>query len=223
MTLTVVNPFGTNYPDGSILPNNASGRQGEQLGADLHGKWYNANVRRNLYSFVLENVSLPLFPNIALTTGTNGLVSVCSLTNPASSGINAELVSTAVTHNNATTVVGTIGWFAFQNANAISLQTLTKGSNLVNYFSSRIGDTPNGQVIPYSAATFSSSAPNVLIYPVDLVANVGAATDANYNLVDKFHDGRIIIPPGQTVSLASMTAAMPSSNVQVVWAEWPFA
>lgn len=222
MTLQVVNPFGTNYPDGTPLTNNVSGRQGEQLGADLHGKWYNANMRRQLFSFVLENVTLPLFPNIALTIGTNGLVSVCSLTNPASSNTLAELVSTTVTHNNATTVVGTLGWFAFQAAGNISLQSPTKGVIFTNYFSNRIGDSPNGQVIPYSSLTFSSNSPNVLIYPVDLTANVGAATDANYNLVDKFYDGRIILPPGQTISFASMTAAMPSSNVQVIWAEWPF-
>ena len=222
MTLTVYNPVTSRQTDGTFLTNNLSGFQGEQLGADLHGKWYNANIRRNLYSFVIENATLPLFPNIALTTGTNGLVSVCSLQNPASSGVNAEIVSTTLTHNSATTVPGTIAWFGFQNAGAIAIQSPTKGVNLVSYFSNRIGDTPNGQVQTYTSATFSSSTPNVLIYPVDLTADVGAATDANYNLIDKFYDGRLILPPGQTISLASMTAAMPSSNVQVIWAEWPF-
>lgn len=222
MTLSVYNPVTAKQTDGSFLTNNLAGFQGEQMGADLHGKFYNANIRRNLYSFIVENVTIPLVPQSSITTGTNGLVSVFALNNPASSGVNAEIVSTTVTHNSATTVAGTIAWYGLQAAANAVLQVTTKGTALQQYFSNRIGDTPNGQVTPYTAITFSSSAPNVLVFPCDLVADVGAATDANYNLIDKFHDGRLVLPPGQTVFIGSMTAAMPSSNLQVVWAEWPF-
>ena len=69
MSLTVINPVGSGgltYPDGVTNVNNLSGKQGEQLGADLHGKWFNANVRRGVFTFTTENVSFPLIPIVLI-------------------------------------------------------------------------------------------------------------------------------------------------------------
>lgn len=226
MSLITINPFGTNYPDGSQLANNVSGRQGEQLGADLHGPWYNANVRRNLFSFVLDNASIGNMIGGPGNVATNGLVSTFVLANPASSGVSAELVSTMFGHSNATTVVGTVGWYivpatSSQTATAVA-PTLTKAVAGTNYFSGRVGDTPNGQVIPYTSATFTTTGGGLIATKVENVCTIGAATDVSVTIADKLHFGRVILPPGQTIYLGANTSAMPSANLQVVWAEWPF-
>ena len=212
MALTVYNQMSANIADGSQVANNLSGRQGEQLNANIHGDWYNANMRKGLYTFNVTAVTVPVIAS--------AMASVFSLWNPTSSGTIAEIVSIQSAQVLATTVVDTLGVYFSSGSKALAGTFTTPAVAGTNYFSSRIGDTPNGQVVPYTAYTHSGT-------PVrcDIVSDYGATTDAGFWIAEKQYNGRLILPPGVVISLAMSTAAGTASgtDLQVTWAEWPFA
>ncbi len=226
MSLQVYNPAGgtgATYPDGSNLVNNLSGRQGEQLGADLHGKWFNANLRRGLYSFVVGNGTIP---GIGIGA-TNAAAVTFALQNPSGSGVNAEIVSTTLSHDSATTVAGSVGWYTLtatsaQSATAVLPVFATKGVAGTNWFSQRVGDTPSSVVSPFTSVTWTTTGGGLVYVKIDTIGTFGATTDATLNIADKQYEGRLILPPGQTIYLGTTSIGL-SAGAAVTWAEWPFA
>src|SRR3990167_7337716 len=94
----VTNP--TKQADG--IGNIVLGRQGEQLTADLHGKWYSAALNGRLFigSSLIAGVTIPVNTATAATF---------TLFNPLGSGVNVELATLDIGWPaGATTVVGTI-------------------------------------------------------------------------------------------------------------------
>ncbi len=210
MSGIVLNPVAANLGDGTQQANNVYGKQGEQLKADLHGKWFVANARKSLFSFNVTNVTVPV---VAAS-----LVSVFTLYNPPSSGVNAEIILTELGTDSATEVVNTMGWY-FSTPALTALGTFTtKAAALTNYFSGRVGDTPNGGVVPYTAYTHSGTPVRI-----DMVASFGGTTAPGVWQPYKTHDGALILPPGVAMSLAASTGAFAGLDVGVKWAEWPFA
>lgn len=222
MSLTVYNPYGANNSDGNQLTNNLAGKQGEQLNADLHGKWYNANLRKNVFHFTAKNFSVP-----GLGVITNGGLTF-TLYNPAGSNVNAELIATTLSHDSATTVAGGIGWYTLaasstQSTTAIAVTLATKATAGSTYFSGRVGDIPSGQVIPYTSVTTVTTGGGLVYTNIDLAGTFGATSDTTLGVADKQYEGRIILPPGQFITLGLGVGVGISASAQVVWAEWPFA
>lgn len=208
----VLSPTSALLGDGTNQANNVFGKQGEQLGADLHGKWFNANMRKGMFKFTVSAVTIPV---VAAS-----LVSVFTLYNPPGSGVLAEIIYTQVGQVNATTVVDDRNWY-FSTAVLTAAGTFTTPAvGGTNYFTGRVGDTPNGQVKPFSAYTHSGT-------PVkcDAVSTIGAVTDAGAFSVVKWHEGTLLLPPGIAISLANSTAVDGGafSSIDCAWAEWPFA
>lgn len=213
MANTVYNPNTSNVSDGSVPANDLVGKQGEKIVADLHGKWYNAANRKNVFKFsAAAAVTVPV-------GSASNLVSVFTLYNPASSGVMGEIITTELGHSNATTVVNVIAWY-FSPAALSALGTFTTpGVANTNYFSARVGENPAGQIVPYSAYTHSGTPVRV-----DMVATFGAVTDATvWNAAVKTHDGALLLPPGVAISLGTSTATETNCHVGVTWAEWPFS
>lgn len=210
MSGVVLNPVAANLGDGTQQLNNVYGKQGEQLKADLHGKWYNANARKSVFSFTVANVTVP--------TIASGLVSVFTLYNPPSSGVSAEIITTEMGLETATEVVNTMGWY-FSTAALTALGTFTTPAvALTNYFSGRVGDTPNGGVKPYTAYTHSGTPVRI-----DMAATITATAVTAVVYPVKAHDGGLILPPGIAMSFATSTGAYAGVDITVRWAEWPFA
>ncbi len=207
----VYSPAGTSLPDSSQVPPNL-GRQGEALNSDIHGKHYTATSRKTMFSFNVTAVTVPVIAS--------GLVSVFTLWNPPSSGIMGELVDTELGQVLATTVVDTVGWYASFTNLALAGTFTTKATPLTNYFSGRLGDTPAGGIIPYTAYTHSGTPVRV-----DIIGAFGAVTDASMTLTEKFYDGRVLIPPGTAMSIAMSTAAGFTAGLDLGcrWTEWQFA
>lgn len=205
----VYSPAGTRIPDSSQIPP-MLGVQGEALNSDIHGKHWTAGYRKNLFNF---NISAATVPVIA-----SGLVSVFSLWNPPNSGVIGEMIDTEVGQVLATTVVDTMGWYFSAGNLALAGTFTTKAAINTNYMAGRVGDIPNGQIIPYTAYTHSGT-------PVrcDLITMFGAVTDASMSAPQKFYDGRLLIPPGTVISVAMSTAAGTTSGLDLSarWAEWP--
>lgn len=212
MSGLVLNPISAVLGDGTQQTNNVFGKQGEQLGADMHGKWYNAAMRKGAFKFFVTAVTVPVVAS--------GLVSVFTLWNPPASGVLAEIIYTGVGQVLATTVVDDIGWYSSSAALTAAGTFTTPAVANTNWLSARVQDTPAGQVKPYLAYTHSGT-------PVkaDHVGTFGAVTDAQVFSLIKFHEGSLILPPGIAMSLAMSTAAGTTSGLsaEVEWAEWPFS
>lgn len=201
----VADPTQTQQPDGNTPPL-TSGRQGEQLASEVHGKFYTANYRGKLFGFNVTAVTVPVIAS--------GLVSVFTLYNPPSSNVNAELVDTEIGQVLATTVVDVAGWY-YSTAILTSKGTFTTAGTA---YSGIVGGGAAAKVVPYSAYTHSGTPARV-----DLIGSFGATTDAGLSLPMKFYDGRIILPPGIAMSVAMSTAAGTASGLDISarWIEWP--
>lgn len=208
----VINPTGVLLGDGTSQANNAFGKQGEQIGADLHGPAYEAACRGKVFKFNRTAVTVPV---VAAT-----LVSVFGLYNPATSGVIAEVITTEVGQVLATTVVDTLAWYVSFGSNASGATFTTPAVANTSYFSARIGEVPGGQVVPYNAVTHVGTPVRV-----ELIAAFGATTDAVVMpSVAREHKGGFLIMPGTLASLAMSTAAGTASGLDlgVTWAEFPY-
>jgi hypothetical protein len=207
----VTNPVAAKLGDGLMQANNVFGVQGEQLKADLHGKWYNAAVRKSVFMFNVTAVTVPVVGS--------GLVSVFTLYNPPSSGVLAEIIRTDIGTVVVPTVVNTFGWYFSTAALTAAGTFTTKAVALSTFFSGRVGDTPSAGVVPYTAYTHSGT-------PVrcDIVATLAGTTSPAMLQLFKNHEGTLILPPGIAMSFATSTAAETASalDLGVTWAEWPF-
>ena len=200
-----LNPVGIKAQDGSNQTP-VLGQQTEQLVSEIHGKWFVAAQRGNLF---MANVTAVTIPVIAST-----LVSVFSLYNPVGSGIVMELVDIDFGQVLATTVVDAVGLYYSAGTAAAAGTFTTKGT----IQSALVGSGLVGKGLFYSAYTHSGT-------PVRqrILQSFGATTDAGLSLNTKELDGKVLIPEGCVVSLAMTTAASTSSGLDVSasWAEWP--
>lgn len=198
------NPYLSTQAASSTLQNDFTGAGGEKLVSDAHGKWYNANRAGRLYTYNVTAVTLPV---VAAT-----LASKFSLYNPASSGVNLEIVRFDIGVVLATTVVNTVGLYYSTGAVAAAATFTTPATAL----SCMVGNSPTNAGIPYSALTHSGT-------PVrhSVLGFFGAVTTTAANLWKFDADGAIIVPPGTIVSVAMSTAASTSTSfdVGVTWLE----
>ncbi len=208
----VLNPVNAKLGDGTQQPNNVYGVQGEQIDSDIHGQYYNAAVRKNVYKFLQDGVVLA---SVAATAA-----SKFALYNPPSSGVIAEVMFTDLGQDVVTLVVNTFGWYASWGAVAqANLTTLTAGAVGTDVISGRTGDTPAPQCIAYKAITYT-----VAPVRVDLVATFPATGATGIFVLQKAHNGTLLLPPGGLISLMVSTAVegAGSSSAMVTWAEWPY-
>ncbi len=186
----------------------AAGAHAQLLTADVHGKYFEANLRNRLFTFNVTAVTIPVVAS--------GLASVCSLYNPPGSGVVAEITRVTVGQVLATTVVDAIGWYS-SNAALTAAGTFT---TIGAARSCQMQSPAANAVKPYSAYTHSGT-------PVreDIVGSFGAVTDAGLALPDKQYDGALLLPSGIAASLAMSTAVGFTSglDLQVTWAEWPIS
>jgi hypothetical protein len=201
----VTDPTQAQQPDGAYPPLTV-GRQADQLTSELHGKHYSVNYRNKLFEANAVTVTVPV--------NASALVSVFTLYNPPTSGVNAELIDTSIMQWLAATIVDTAGWY-FSSAVLTAKGTFTTAGT-VN--SGKVGANPPNQVQFYSAFTHSGT-------PVltDFIGSFGAATNTTAGGIQKFYDGRLILPPGIAMSIAMTTAAGTATglNLEARWAEWP--
>lgn len=208
----VLNPANAKLGDGTQQPNNVYGVQGEQIDADIHGQYWNAGVRKNVFRFLQDSVALP--------TAAATAASKFALYNPTNSGVIAEVIFTEMGQDVATTVVNTYAWYASWGANTqANLTALTAGVANTDFVSGRIGDTPSPQCVPYKAITFT-----IIPVRVDFILAIPAVTATGIYVLKKDHQGTLLLPPGGLLSLHCSTTAegAGANSVSVTWAEWPY-
>lgn len=204
-----LNPATSSIPDGNTVATN-KGRQGDVYTSEIHGKYYTGSYRNNLFG---ANRTALTVPAIAAT-----LVSVFSLYNPVGSGKNLELVDFDLGLVLATTAVDTVGLY-WQGAPTSGLATFTtvgvQGTNFFGGIPSN-GQGPVGRF--YSALTHSGTPVRI-----DILSQFGAVTSTNDSPIHKDFDGKIVLAPGDLVSIAMSTTVSTTSGVDLAlrWAEWP--
>jgi len=207
VNFNLVQPTSSNTADGQSGDFN-SGKQNEQLIAQIHGSYYYAGARGNLFSFNVTAVTVPV---IAAT-----LASVFSLYNPVSSGKVLELVDFDQGLLSGTTVINVLGLY-WQGSPAADKATFTTpGIFGTHYF----GASPSRGVasgIPYRALTHSGTPVRIAI-----LNSQNTTTDTQGTPVHYDFNGKIVLYPGDVVSVAASTAAMTSTStdLSIRWAEW---
>ena len=193
--------------DGSAIQLRA-GHETDQLVDDLHGKHYTVNYRGKLFEANAANIGIPLIAA--------NLVSTFALINPPSSNVNAEMVDVTVTLWNALSVVDVVGWYYSPVTKLFAGTFTTPGT--AN--SGEVGNNPPNKVLFYSAYTHSGT-PTL----VDTIGQIGATAITSPINTTKFYDGRLILPPGNVMSIAVSTGALVAAtnavNVEARWCEWP--
>ena len=203
------NPFSVSLMPAQSPALKSMARGGELYACQIHGKYYTAAYYGRLYSFNLTA--------IAITVIAGSLASKFAIYNPPNSTANAELVDFDLGMDAAATIVDTIGLY-WQSPTLASLATLTTiGVFGTNWFAGNLGSAP-GQVTPYSILAHSGTPVRVAI-----LSTFGAITAGNANPIHLDFDGKIILPPGHLISVATSTAISTAVGLDIGmrWLEAP--
>ena len=189
------------------------GRHGEQLSSEIHGKYYTAAARSNIFlgSTVIAGVALPV--------NAVNVVSKFTLWNPLGSGVNAELIEFGIGIDSATTVVnGIVAGFQFGVGAATTVPgTLTALTTSIALGGVSSGTTPKSTL--YSAATLVNAA--VLGPLLPIFGGFGAVTDGALAPDPHKFDGKVVLPPGSLVTFLTTVVVETATFCGLTWAEWP--
>lgn len=204
-----------NNQDGTVVK--ARGfKEGGQIVGGLHGKYYEAAMRGNLF------MAYTVIAGVALPVAAATLNSKFTLHNPLGSGKNVELVTFTMGVDSATTVVNGIG-LAIQRNLTTTAGVPTTTTSLV---SSRLGITGTASATAYSQATLTNvaipgvTAATAVPIPFYNMFSFGAVTAAGIYDATHYFDGRVILEPDSLVAACTTVAAATAAFCGIIWSEW---
>jgi hypothetical protein len=190
----------------SANPSVSSGRNGEVITADLHGKKYTAAYNGKLY--IASTSVAGVAPGTALST----TPPMC-LWNPPGSGVNLEIHRAWLGYVSGTLGAGSIVWaWGPQNTNP------STGTALVPV-GSPVGNLATGAGKAFQGSTVAQTP--VIVRPAwTLGAFLATTAGINPPLVDEV-DGELVLAPGNFLCLQGVTAAgsTPLCLFGLTWAE----
>ncbi len=193
-------PSTTSAADGSNQPI-LQGKLGEQIAAELHGKWFTAAYRAKAFigSALIAGVTIPVNTTTAPTF---------TLFNPLGSGVVLELICLDVGWPAAaTTVVATL-------LGSVSTQTPTAVTAGGATIALPIGGGSVAQGKLYTAATIVAITTHIPL--LQITSTVDAMVASHYEF-----DGRVVIAPGGLITLTSTPVQTGVAIPSISWAEWP--
>lgn len=192
-------PSNSSAPDGQQAPI-LGGKAGEQIVAELHGKWYTSTYRGRVFStgVLIAGVTIPVNTTTAPTF---------TLFNPPQSGVNCELISLdvgwpAAAASVAGTLLGTTG---VQTPTAV-----TAG----NIYATAIGGGGLPKAAFYTAATIVAITQHMPL--LNITATTDIMTASHYEF-----DGTIMLTPGSLFTLTSTPTQTAVALPALRWAEYP--
>jgi hypothetical protein len=184
------------------------GNQGDQLASELHGKFYTAAVRGNVFRFTTAEAGVTI-PIVSATAG------VYMIVNPIGSGKVLEFIRTVIGITTATEVVGVLG-FGIQPSS--SATTYTTAGVLANALYG--GGRTSVATVWTSVTQTAVVATGGNFKPMVSVPAVTGNTPMN---LEYDFDGTFLLQPGYQVTLLCNPAAQSAAMVvDTVWAEWPY-
>lgn len=199
-----------------------AGNQGDTIGSNLHGFWYEQNLQGRLFSFGISSTAL-VAANAIATGLTASAQPIIGLYNPLGSDVNLE-VAYALLHETviANTAVATGGymWLSSTGNNAISTgsspincKTLAAAGSSAKAFACATpltGMTTSLAVIRPAA-----------FWGINAAGPATAITQPQGPGVE-FVDGGFVVPPGGVLAIMNQVSTTTVSvNSGIVWAEVP--
>lgn len=213
---TVFDPSGAASADGTTVTVNA-GRANEILVAELHGKYFEHNFRGNVYYGSTSTTG------VVISIGTTKTPTY-TIWNPAGSGKLLVPITTLVSWNATTGVLGGLVWMATTAAGA----TIATTGPFVTFTTPAVPISANLGAGKNSVMKFGNDTTTMSITAaptfyralgVTVTANtVGALSVPFFTLRDDW-DGTGIIQPGNAIHLMGTTAVAATCVVTTIWAE----
>lgn len=202
------NPSQETHSDGEYVPLSL-GKEGYQHVGDLHGRWFSAARRGNLF------IATTAIAGVTVPAPATTLASKAGIRNPFGSGVNVELVALGIA---SVTIEVALKQFAMEfQINA----TATGGApssitDLTSYSLPLSSGNGASKAKAYSAATMTNAAANPIVMPIfrNYLTAVGD-TPCYFPF-----NGEIVMGP-DTVMCITNTAALAAVNMTYIWAEWP--
>lgn len=205
-----------------------SGRLGDLIVSELHGRFYEQVFRGNTYS---GGMTLTSISNVTFTTGTLGATCtpIIGVWNPPNSGVNLELLQAAL--GVTVTAATNTGGAPYVWATSVGNTAITTGSTPLNrktlllagsqakfYAGTALTALTNNLVVQHGSALGGGSAA-AFSFVGTAVGQVTAYVPSSENL-----DGSIIVPPGGVAALLATTTPVAHSAVSMLlWQEIPVA
>lgn len=194
---------GLNTAQKGTNPTLAQGSFGEALVSEVHGRFY--NLARNGYIFHASNQAAVALSLLSATA--TGLI----LSNPVNSSVNLALLQVCVAIATAPAAASTLH-LCFGPQSATNVVHTTPGVIIPGV----VGTPVKGQAFVDTSATLPATP--VIVRAIG-GGCVGAST-INTAFIKDDIDGGIILPPGTSINIASLTTAV-SVVASFVWAEVP--
>jgi hypothetical protein len=211
--------------DGATV-NLRTGKGGDAIVSELHGRFYEQNYRGNLYSGGL--VALTSINNATFTVATTGATAtpIAGVWNPSTSGVNLVILQavlgitlTALTAGGG----GPFAWMASVGNTAITTgsiptnrKTLAAAGAQAKVFGGTALTGMTGALAVFAGSALGGGTPvnSSQVYTVAGVPQLFAYVE---NI-----DGSIIVPPGAVVAIMATTTPIAHSAVSaLVWEEVP--
>lgn len=192
-------------------------KEGGQMFGHIHGKYYEASLRGNIF------MAYTVIAGVALPVAAATLNSKFTLHNPAGSGKNMELISFVMGIDSATTVVNGVG-LAIQRGLSTTSGVPTSTTALVP---ASLGPTGTTVCAAYSQATLTNvaipgvTAATAVPIPFYQMFSFGAVTAPVISPCDHSFDGRLILAPDSLVAACTTVAPATAAFCGIIWAEWP--
>jgi hypothetical protein len=211
---SVVNPQA--IPDGQSTVTARSGRMGDLIVSELHGKYYEQSSRGRAFFGTSASTGIALI--VPATTGGHP-----TLFNPLGSGVNVNIIRLEMSYVSGTNAPTSIEWAQTANAGAVAatgapIATFTSVAPVPTLIGSKA--TSNVQWAP---TTNTFTAAPVFVRPTGFsLFTATAASAIDPTVLIATYDGDLGIVPGTALSLCSQAATTTSLfQVSVVWEEIP--
>lgn len=206
----VQNPASLQNPDMSVTPA-AFGRNGQMLIDSVHGQYYSAASRGNVF------VSSTLIAGVTVPVPATTLASKAGIRNPVGSGKNVELIGLAI---NSVTIEVALKNFQLEfQINASATGGVPTSITDLTAYSMPLGQGSMASVAKaYTAATMTNAAANPIIMPLfgQFMTAVGFSPS-----MFLFKDFPVVFGPDTVMCVTVNTTAIAAINFTYLWAEWP--
>ena len=191
------------------------GQLGDVIVSELHGRYYETNYRRNMYSGVLTAGTTT---SAALATSFTGLM----LYNPPNSTVNVAVNKIGMSFIVAFGAAAAVGIMTAQTMTPLATFS-TSNTAIKSNFVGRAG-VPAGQAQVYSSATIASAEPGLpgiqMIFGSGLTGAITTVPQVPGFWVDL--EGSLILPPGAYMATYTSTASGGSGMfASFTWEEIP--
>ncbi len=207
----VRNPSAEVNQDGSSVPLSLS-REGVQHVQQIHGQWYTAARRGNLFiaSTAAAGVTIPV-------EDTTNLASTAGIVNPITSGVVLELVGIMI-NNTTIDVAVKPNIICFQKNLSTSGGPPTSVTALTAHSQPLSLGSTTAKCVAHSVATFTNS---VEMTPrLNLIPSISTAVGTGSQAWFQFN-GEVTMGPDTAMAIVNSVTAIAGHQITYLWAEWP--